>query len=619
MTGGGEHPRGSWLVLSDAGVPAAESLTLSDVEGVVALDPGAVAWAQEHHLGFRTLADLVDAVERDRFRTVAEAAAEALVSCSASAAPEEMGHIIGLDRTSLAKWLSFALTLHSCLSRRLPGTRTPVLVATGASVGIPLGAGEGVFSGSTEALVERLFAGQDVRIVPGRKATTDGGVTDSSGSVSIRKRARRVRDLIAAFMFHSVRRISRDVVVAPVLHYEIRRHRHLWATLARDHPLRVIDIGGRQQRDRSTRMRLAVKHSRRFGHRFLWLPEHSEQPTSTGLFSDACRAGIEGLEDHCAALDAEEATIVRAAVSVLSGVLPSRWEGWFHEWMFWHSIWRRIRPRAVIGVRNGVMDVLPLMAASRSGIAAFSVGHGLAEHPADESMAPYNVDAVTAFVPVEDPRPVPFGFESCSGIYTKHEYEDSEGRSSDHEPPSHAGVTLVLCDSTALFEHGAMAATGALAQVAVAAERCADTVFALKEHPSERIWQTLCLQRGIPALRLENEMTDLFRLLEDASSVILLAGYRGSAAIHAVRSGLPVLRVRSECAIPRWDTEVRFWGPDLDARLPVATTAEEICSFVRSARAGASHGVSSSGEGPARSLSDRVRSLERQATSSATL
>jgi hypothetical protein len=244
----------------------------------------------------------------------------------------------------------------------------------------------------------------------------------------------------------------------------------------------------------------------------------------------------------------------------------------------------------VVGVRNGLPDLIPVEVAAELGISTFTIGHGHGERPCDESVLSF-CSAVRHLVPEEDPRPVPESFMKASGVLTKWEYEDSEGRTPAVVSQTTRPLALILCDSTALFTLGTRSAIAALDLVLEAAERLPEVQFIVKEHPSETIWKSILQTRAQTEVVAEDELANLHLLLPEAACTLLLAGYCGSAAIHAVTSGLPALRVgaalddRDSCG------RHRFWGSELDTSLPVATAADEIVAFVRGLGSAALSGV----------------------------
>jgi hypothetical protein len=108
-----------------------------------------------------------------------------------------------------------------------------------------------------------------------------------------------------------------------------------------------------------------------------------------------------------------------------------------------------------------------------------------------------------------------------------------------------------------------------------------DAVFVVKDHPGQPAYACLSsTPEGVPgSLEFADQFADLHHLLGSCSGVILF-DYIGSAAVHAVRAGLPTVRFEFDGRTEvRLNSVTRAWREAFLA-LPVARDFLELRDFV---------------------------------------
>jgi hypothetical protein len=237
------------------------------------------------------------------------------------------------------------------------------------------------------------------------------------------------------------------------------------------------------------------------------------------------------------------------------------------------DLWSQNRPKNVVAVRTTGMDVIPAYTAAAAGLNALTLGHGVAEgHLSSDTL----LDTVRHVVPDIGMGLTAAHLAGCSDIMTKWEYIETEGRETTQSLYEGGRVSLLLVDSSSLLRNGVESARRVLTLIEEVAERLEAWVFVLKEHPAETIWGPLVCEMQCRHILVEAASADLHMMLPTASAVMLLDGYRGSAAVHALSAGVPTVVVASD---PDESID-ESWPFKLKDALEVASTADQVIEFL---------------------------------------
>lgn len=254
---------------------------------------------------------------------------------------------------------------------------------------------------------------------------------------------------------------------------------------------------------------------------------------------------------------------------------------------FWRNLWRRSRPAGVvITSRDETVFALASIAARDMGIMSFCVPHG-GNSGFKRDCSPLVNDWVLCNSPLQKSRFAMRGIPperivECRGLLAQNEYRMSPVPTF---PTTDRWRVLVLTEATGegvnLVKYTSLSAQAqALQIVTQAPDDIADRVeVRIKVHPHISDLEILEAAGSEVTSRVLPLKSDLHAALESADLVVGL-NYRGTALIHAMGAGKPIVQLVTEPS-PLWNR------PDFPFEIlrdgsAVAHTADEFWKILRS-------------------------------------
>lgn len=254
---------------------------------------------------------------------------------------------------------------------------------------------------------------------------------------------------------------------------------------------------------------------------------------------------------------------------------------------FWVDLWERIRPKAILVTsRDEAVFALASAAAGQMGIRSFCAPHG-GNSGIKRDCTPLLNDWVLCNSPLQRARFALRGFPPdriavCKGLLAPNEYEVSSTVALAHKSRYRILVlTEATGEGTNLVKYTSPRAQ--MRALRIVAHPPPDMVvpidIAIKVHPHISDLEILEAAGSEVAEHLMPLSSDLLTALESADLVVGI-NYRGTALIHAMRAGKPIIQLLTESPL-LWDRPDFPFGI-LEDGTTVVTTGEEFWDLVRS-------------------------------------
>lgn len=258
--------------------------------------------------------------------------------------------------------------------------------------------------------------------------------------------------------------------------------------------------------------------------------------------------------------------------------LAERWAVMAWDWHAWKSAVDKSRPGIIIGFRTAPSVHIPLHAGLAAGVPAFTLPHGVVEEDSFGADSDELLAHLTPFARMG-------GASSSNWLgapwtVVAREYPEAVGTNQAQYGDAPSRI-LLLVDGGSSLDRGALRARRQWEALEKFVVSQADTVFVAKDHPGQPVYACLSsTPEGVPGrLEFADQFADLHHLLGSCAGVILF-DYFGSAAVHAVRAGLPTVRFEFDGRTEvRLRSVTRAWREAFLA-LPVARDLLELRVFV---------------------------------------
>lgn len=301
-------------------------------------------------------------------------------------------------------------------------------------------------------------------------------------------------------------------------------------------------------------------------HDLPWLPTPRLE---RGRLADERRFRLE-VERSLHGMDLEELAPVREALAAGLSRLSRRWSAELRRLRWARAMLLRVGPALVVAGRDDLSYQLPIIAATRSGIPILTLPHGVVEWwPPERFAAPGRAIHVGG---VRNPTAPDGAVTPCTDAFVTYEYPHRVERLRALDGGETAITIALLTEGYGELSivpelrahrealHAAVAAASALDR---------EVRLLLKTHPGNPEDERHLIPTGGCEVVALPRSADLIELITN-SDLVIGVNIIGSALVHAVRAGAPVLRLTTRslhrvegAAWRNWTAWSEFWDESL--------------------------------------------------------
>ncbi len=302
-------------------------------------------------------------------------------------------------------------------------------------------------------------------------------------------------------------------------------------------------------------------------HDLPWLPTPRLE---RGRIADERRFRLE-VERSLHGIDLEELVPVREALAAGLSRLSRRWSAELRRLRWARAMLLRAGPALVVAGRDDLAYHIPIIAATRSGVPTMTLPHGVVEWwPSERFAAPRRAVHVGG---VRNPTAPDGAVTPCADAFVAYEYPHRVEHLRALDGVEEAIVIAVITDG-----YGGISIVPELrahrealhAVVAAASALDHKVRLLLKTHPGQPEDERLLLPPtgGCEVVALPRS-ADVIELIT-ASDLVIGVNITGSALVHAVRAGAPILRLTTRSLLRAdgsawrgWTAWSEFWDESL--------------------------------------------------------